>query len=720
MKKSFRLSDPFLERERENYTNPLPSREFVLYVLRDAKRALSLEELCQIFEILPEEEDLFRRRIKAMCRDGQITRQNKQYVIAEEMACVAGKIQGHPDGFGFLIPDDPARSHVFLTPKQMQQVLHGDRVLVKETGVDRRGRHEGIIVEVLERVHHTVVGRLHAKKDFFYVRADDRRVHLDILIAPEHVAEALDGQVVVVEIMSQPTLYSRPIGKIVEVIGEYAAPGMEIEIAVRKHQLPHKFPQTVLDQCQQFSLEVSESEWLGRKDLRHLPLVTIDGETARDFDDAVYAERSGKGFKLWVAIADVSHYVKTKTPLDEEALLRGTSVYFPRRVIPMLPEVLSNHLCSLNPNVDRLCMVCEMIITGKGEVKNYNFYPAVMHSKARLTYTTVANMLAQFDEGLDVKSELSAHILNLREVFKVLHKKRNQRGAIDFDSVETRMIFDEQGKIERIVPIERNEAHRIIEECMLAANVCAADFLEKNEHDCLYRVHLGPTPEKLENLRQFLKEFGLDLKGGDIPTPKDYAKLLKKIQDRADASLIQTVLLRSLQQAAYVPQNDGHFGLAYEAYTHFTSPIRRYPDLLVHRSIKAILASKKYQPRPKTWAEMGEHCSMTERRADDASRDVENWLKCYYMQDKLGHVFTGMITGVTGFGIFVLLDQMYVEGLVHISELGADYFHFVPGKQCLLGEATGVRFRLGDRICVQVARVDLENTKIDFIPYMEH
>lgn len=720
MKKSFRLSDPFLERERENYTNPLPSREFILYVLRDAKRPLSLEDLCQVFEILPEEEELFRRRLRAMFRDGQVSRKNKQYTIAEEMECLAGKIQGHPDGFGFLIPDDATKENIFLAPKQMQQVLHGDRVLVKETGVDRRGRREGIIVEVLERVHHTVVGRFHAKKDLYYVRAEDRRVHLDIHIAPEHIAEAQDGQVVVVEIMSQPTLYSRPIGKVVETIGEYASPGMEIEIAVRKHQLPHQFPQAVLEQCQDLPLEVTEAEWIGRKDLRQLPLVTIDGETARDFDDAVYAEKIGKGFKLWVAIADVSHYVKTKTPLDEEAFLRGTSVYFPRRVIPMLPEVLSNHLCSLNPNVDRLCMVCEMTITSKGEVKGYEFYPAVMHSKARLTYTTVANMLEQFDEGVEVKGELANHILALREVFTVLHKKRNQRGAIDFESVETRMMFDGQGKIERIVPIERNEAHRIIEECMLAANVCAADFLEKNEHDCLYRVHLGPTPEKLDNLRQFLKEFGLDLKGGDNPTPKDYAKLLKKIRDRADASLIQTVLLRSLQQAAYVPQNEGHFGLAYEAYTHFTSPIRRYPDLLVHRSIKAILAAKQYKPRPKTWKEMGEHCSMVERRADEASRDVENWLKCYYMQDKLGHVFTGMITGVTGFGVFVLLDQVYVEGLVHISELGADYFHFVPGKQCLLGEATGVRFRLGDRICVQVARVDLENTKIDFIPYMEH
>jgi ribonuclease R len=489
---------------------------------------------------------------------------------------------------------------------------------------------------------------------------------------------------------------------------------MEIEIALRKHRLPHEFPREVERASGRFPEGVTDRDLSGRTDLRNLPLVTIDGETARDFDDALYCERNGKGFRLWVAIADVSHYVAHGDSLDTEARVRGNSVYFPRRVIPMLPEVLSNGLCSLNPEVDRLCLACEMEIGARGNIVSYRFYPSVMHSRARLTYTRVAEALAE--PGSDTAKALGGLLRNLQDldaVYRVFAAARAKRGAIDFETIETQMFFDERGKIDKIVPSSRNDAHRIVEECMLAANVCASDFLRERRHPALYRIHEGPTPEKLAALREFLAEFGLQLGGGDDPRAKDYAKLLEKIKTRPDAQLLQTVMLRSLKQAVYSPDNVGHFGLAYESYTHFTSPIRRYPDLVIHRSIKALLRNQSYDPG--NWSELGKHCSETERRADDATRDVEAWLKCYYMQDRVGERFEGTISGVAGFGIFVALDAVYVEGLVHISELGSDYFQYDAARHQLSGERTRKRFRLGDRVSVRLVRVDLDQTKIDFV-----
>ncbi len=450
-----------------------------------------------------------------------------------------------------------------------------------------------------------------------------------------------------------------------------------------------------------------------REDLRALPLVTIDGEDSRDFDDAVYCERQGRGYKLWVAIADVSHYVQPGTPLDSEAFDRGNSVYFPRRVIPMLPEELSNGLCSLNPQVDRLCMVCEMDIASTGSIKKYRFYPAVMHSKARLTYSQVWDWLSGEGTPPEVQAALLPHLQDLYGLFKVMLKARWARGAIDFETLETKILFNAQDKIEKIVPYARNDAHRVIEECMLAANVCASEFLQKKKHPALYRVHEGPTPIKLKALQEFMAEFGLFLTGGDEPHAKDYAELLKKIKGRPDEQLLQTVMLRSLQQAQYSPENVGHFGLAYEAYTHFTSPIRRYPDLLVHRAIRAVLEGGQYTPG--NWQQIGAHCSSTERRADEATRDVVNWLKCFYMRDKLGEEFDGVISSVTSFGIFVALNDVFVEGLVHVSDLGQDYFHYDAARHQMLGERTGQRYRLGDPVRIQVARVDLDTSRVDFV-----
>ena len=639
-------------------------------------------------------------------RAGQVV-QNRagSFLIARRIAVIAGRIEGHRDGHGFLIPDDGGPP-VFLPQAEMRQVLHGDRASVRIAGQDPRGRPAGTIVEVLSRANRRIVGRLQKEHGVLFLVPEDRRIATDILIPPNETGRAKPGQVATVELVAQPSKHAQPIGRVVEVLGGYTDPGMEIEIALRKFDLPHEFSKKAMALARAMPDEVRAEDAKGRRDLRDLPFVTIDGETAKDFDDAVHAVREGKGFRLRVAIADVSHYVRTGDALDEEARERGTSVYFPRRVIPMLPEKLSNGLCSLNPNVDRLAMVCDMAIGPNGKVVRYEFYAAVFRSRARLTYTGVWEMISKGKANADLKT--------LYEVYKVLAEERSRRGAIDFESVETRMEFDANGKILRIVPEPRNEAHRLIEECMLAANVCAGNFLAERGHPALYRVHDVPAPEKVSALRDFLAELGLALPGGEKPTPKDYAALLQKIRPRPDFSLLQTILLRSLKQAVYTPENLGHFGLAFEAYAHFTSPIRRYPDLLVHRAIKAVLANRKYEGVD--WAELGRHCSETERRADDASRDVENWLKCYYMQDQVGGVFEGTVTGVTAFGLFVMLDQYYVDGLVHISELGRDYYRYEANRHMLLGERTGKRYRLADRIKVKLVRVDLETRKIDLVP----
>ena len=714
-KKDLRELDPFAEFERAKYKNPLPSREYILQLLAEKGVPLHEADLCGLLNIAPDEKEGFSRRLGAMERDGQIIRNRKQAIcVVGKLDLIKGKVQGHPDGYGFLTPDDGSPDLV-LSAKEMQRVLHGDVVMARSTGMDRKGRREAHIVEVLESANQRLVGRLYEEHGIQFVVAENRRISQDILIAPGERSNAKPGQVVVLEILQQPSKHAQPIGRVVEVLGNYADPGMEIEIALRKHDLPHEFPKEAERKARKFAPDVSPEDYEGREDVRHLPLVTIDGETARDFDDAVYCERKGKGFRLVVAIADVSHYVRSGDALDKEALNRGNSVYFPRRVIPMLPEELSNGLCSLNPNVERLCMVCDMQVSGKGEITEYRFYPSVMHSHARLTYTQVADMLGD-PKGKTAKqySAVLPHINQLYALFNILLQAREKRGAIDFETIETQMIFTGQGKIERIIPVVRNDAHRLIEECMLAANVCAADFLKAHQHPALYRVHEGPTPEKLEAVREFLKEFGLQLAGGAEPEANDYAKLLKQVKGRPDAPLLQTVMLRSLRQARYCPENAGHFGLGYEAYTHFTSPIRRYPDLLVHRAIKAVLNGKKHKPKEK-WEVLGIHCSQTERRADDATRDVEAWLKCFYMRDHIGSAFNGTISSVAGFGLFVSLDDIYTEGLVHVSELGADYFQFDSAKHMMLGERTGKRYRLGDRVRAKVVRVDMDRTRIDFV-----
>ncbi|HYN54060.1 MAG TPA: ribonuclease R [Methylotenera sp.] len=716
-KQNKRNSDPHADREASRYETPLPSRELILSTMSDQGIPLSVEQLYILLEISDDEREIFNKRLNAMEREGQIIKNRKGALcIADKLDLIAGVVQGHPDGFGFLIPDDKTKLNgedLFLSPKEMAQVMHGDRAMVRMSGLDRRGRPEGKIVEVLERCTQKLVGRVIRTSGVTIVAAEDKRINQDILI-PYHLdMDAKPGQVVMVELTEQPSLHAHPMGKVVEILGNYADSGMEIEIALRKHNLPHEFTKEAVKLAEAYPRLVQPADYRGRIDCREMALITIDGETARDFDDAVYAEPQGKGWRLVVAIADVSFYVKPNDALDKGAYERGNSVYFPRRVIPMLPEALSNGLCSLNPDVERMCMICDMQVDGLGIVKQYKFYPSVMRSQARMTYTQVHEILQNPQGELATEyTWLMPHLQHLQSVYKLMLAQREKRGAIEFESSETMMIFNDQGKIEQIVPVTRNEAHKLIEECMLAANVCAANFLESHEHPALYRIHEGPTPEKLELLRAFMGEFGFGVGGGDTPHAKDYGKLIAKIKERPDAQLLQTVLLRSMMQAVYSPDNVGHFGLAYEAYAHFTSPIRRYPDLLIHRAIKAVLNGDKYKAGD--WSALGIQCSMTERRADDATRDVTNWLKCFYMQDKIGEVFEGTVAGVTSFGLFVALDGVYVEGLLHVTELGNDYFHYDKTRHEMAGERTGVRYRLGDRLTVKVVRVDLETTKIDF------
>lgn len=716
--------DPHASREAAKYDNPIASRELIMQVLEESGETLAREDIAGILKIRDEQAlEALRRRLRAMERDGQLiyTRRG-QYGLAHKMDLIRGRVIGHPDGFGFLVPDEGG-DDIFLSARQMRQLLHGDRAVVHVSGVDRRGRREGAVVEVLERANPEIVGRLFIESGIAFLAPDNKRISQDILIPQEYLKEqqgkVKHGQIVVAEIVEQPTRNRQPIGRIKEILGEHMAPGMEIDIAIRAHCIPQVWPMDVEKEIIEFTPKVAEQDKQGRVDIRDLPLVTIDGEDARDFDDAVYCEKAGSGWRLLVAIADVSHYVQVASALDKEAKDRGNSVYFPERVVPMLPEILSNGLCSLNPQVDRLCMVCDMKLDAKGKLKDYKFYPAVMYSHARLTYTKVAAMLVDGDKELrDEYKNLLPHLEDAHELFRVLRNRREHRGAIDFDTTETRIIFGEERKIERIVPLIRNDAHKLIEEFMILANVATAKYLEKNKIPALYRIHDGPKEEKLIALRDFLAEFGLQLQGGDKPQPEHYATLLKEVEHRPDAHLIETVMLRSLQQAVYSPDNIGHFGLAFDHYAHFTSPIRRYPDLLVHRAIKHVLSKKQKSAFKYThddMAALGEHCSMTERRADEATRDAVDWLKCEYMMDKVGEDFVGTISSVTSFGLFVELDDIYVEGLIHVTSLDNDYYHFDPAHHRMIGERSNKMYRLGDRIHITVASVNLDDRKIDFM-----
>ncbi|WP_261816121.1 ribonuclease R [Vibrio gallicus] len=723
--------DPHAKREAENYANPVPSREFILNFLQNAGAPMNRNDLFAALELKGEDQyEGLRRRLNAMLRDGQLVFTRRQcFAVPEKLEMIKGHIIGHKDGYGWVRPEGViGRDKDLVLPfHQMRNVIHGDYVLVQEAGTDKRGRKEGRIVRVLEEQSTQIVGRFFLEFGHAYVVPDDSRIHHDILIPEADRSGARMGNVVVIELTDRGNRSRGMSGKVVEVLGENLAPGMETQIAIKTHQIPNEWPQEVTKQVSGLAEEVPEEAKVGRVDLRQLPLVTIDGEDARDFDDAVYCERKKTGgWRLWVAIADVSYYVRPNSALDKEAINRGNSVYFPSQVVPMLPEVLSNGLCSLNPQVDRLCMVCEMTVSDSGKLSGYKHYEAVMNSHARLTYTKVNDILNGDKELTERYQSVVPHLQELHNMYQALKQSRDKRGAIEFETVETKFIFNAERKIDRIEPVIRNDAHKLIEECMILANIASASLVEKSKEPALYRIHESPGEERLTGFKDFLGELGLFLNGGLEPSPTDYADLMALVRERPDKELIQTMLLRSMKQAVYNPDNAGHFGLALKRYAHFTSPIRRYPDLLLHRAIKYLIAKQEGQNQD-IWTPTGgyhysfddmdvygEQCSMTERRADDATRDVADWLKCEYMQDHVGEELQGVIANVTAFGFFVRLSDLHIDGLVHISSLANDYYRFDGVGQRLVGESSGQIYRLGDQVKVKVLAVNLNDKQIDF------
>ncbi|MGF1697441.1 ribonuclease R [Vibrio lamellibrachiae] len=724
-------NDPFADRESKNYENPVPSREFIIEFLREANVPMNRNDLFEALKLQGEEQyEGLRRRLRAMERDGQLIFTRRQcYALPEKLELVKGLVIGHKDGFGWVRPEGSIGkdNDVLLPHHQMRHIIHGDLVLVQPAGTDKRGRKEGRLVRVLEERKTPLVGRFFLEYGHSFVVTDDSRITQDILIPNEHKGGARMGNVVVIELTDRGTRSRGMMGKVTEVLGESMAPGMETQIAIRTHQIPNVWPDAVDKQIANLGEHVPEEAKQDRVDLRDLPLVTIDGEDARDFDDAVYCEaKKGGGWRLWVAIADVSYYVRTDTALDKEAINRGNSVYFPSQVVPMLPEVLSNGLCSLNPQVDRLCMVCEMTISASGKLSGYKHYEAVMNSHARLTYNKVGSILDGAEELRQRYEKEVPHLEELHKMYKILKQTRDKRGAIEFETVETKFVFNADRKIDRIEPVIRNDAHKIIEECMILANIASASLVEKAKEAALYRIHETPGEERLTGFKSFLSELGLTLGGGLQPSPTDYAELMHQIGEREDKELIQTMLLRSMKQAVYNADNCGHFGLALKRYAHFTSPIRRYPDLLLHRAIKYLIAKGEGRNTDR-WTPTGgyhysfddmdfygEQCSMTERRADDATREVNDWLKCEYMQDHVGEEMDGVIANVTGFGFFVRLTELHIDGLVHISSLANDYYQFDAMGQRLVGESGGMIYRLGDSVKVTVKAVNLDSRQIDF------
>lgn len=722
--------DPFSAREAEKYEKPVASRELLLSILE--KSPLTFHAFIAELRYNDDEDRIvgLKRRLRAMEGAGQIIfNKFKQYAIAPKNSRLTGKVIGHRDGYGFFTPDGGGKD-LYISSHEMQRVIHGDIVeamLLDRT--DRKGRKEIRVLDVIEPRKAGIVGRFFVEHNLSFVVADDARIKQDIIIDPKAKMGARHGQMVVVEIIQRPTKRSNAVGKVIEVLGEHMAPGMEIQIALREHDLPYEWSTEIKEEIAELSEEVDEAAKSPRVDLRDLPLVTIDGEDARDFDDAVYCEpKKSGGWRLWVAIADVSYYVRSGTALDDEATSRGNSVYFPSQVIPMLPEKLSNGLCSLNPDVDRLCMVCEMTVSAAGKLSGSKFYPAVMRSKARFTYTKVAAILGSKEQEPDQTlieqyKPLVADLKNLHDLYLALNDARLARGAIAFETEESQFIFNEDKKIESIVPLIRNDAHKMIEECMILANVATAKFIEKHKMPGLFRCHDKPSDDKYNNFISYLSELGIEIPHKEQPDPADYSDILAKVAGRPDQELIQTMLLRSMRQAVYQSDNIGHFGLALGSYSHFTSPIRRYPDLIIHRIIKAILEGQENNPAndgcfsytEEQMIELGEHFSMTERRADDATRDVADWLKCEYMQDHVGDKFTGVISTVTNFGMFVRLSDLHIEGLVHITSLGRDYYHFDDVRMCLTGENSGVKYHVGDLIEIQVAAVNLDEKKIDLV-----
>ena len=702
------------------YKHPIPSENELIDFLTDEGKPLKADAILKAFELKGQRmRSLLLDKLNAMVRAGQILENRRgEFCLTAKLDLVTGTVSGHRDGFGFVVRDDGEPDDIYLSAREMRSLFDGDRVAVRIVGLDRRGRAEGKLVDVLDRGTRQVAGQFIRERGIGLVIPDNAKISHRILIPKDEWGNAKPGEMVVVEILDYPTHVEQSTGRIVEVIGAPGDKGIATDIAIQSHAIPYKWPKSVLNEIEKFGDEVPPGAKQDRTDLRDVDLVTIDGADARDFDDAVYCQRFENGWRLLVAIADVSHYVEVGSELDKEATRRSTSVYFPDRVVPMLPEILSNGLCSLNPKVDRLCMVCEMQIDAEGQITGATFFEGVMRSKARLTYSQV-NELLTGESKTSVPTALHDPIRELHSLYKALATARGRRGAIEIDLPQTKFKLNESGEIDRIEVVPRNDAHRLIEECMIAANVQAATFLKRHRIPGLYRVHARPDPDRFDELRLFLVSLGLKVAHSDHVQPRDFTKIIRQTADRPDATAIMMTMLRSLTHAEYSPANIGHFGLALDSYAHFTSPIRRYPDLLVHRAIRHIVQGRKpgrFDYSGRDMERLGTITSAHEKRAEEATRDVEAWLKCQYMEQHLGDEFDGVITGVTNFGVFVQITALLVDGLVHVTSLSNDYYHFDSGSQSLVGERTGRQFRLGDAMRVQVNKVDMETRRIDFRP----
>ncbi|MEM7431350.1 MAG: ribonuclease R [Pseudomonadota bacterium] len=706
-------------KKNKQYRHPIPDRNTLIDYLEAAGRPVKADRILKDHNLKGQRmRSLLVDRLYQMVRAGQVLENRKgEFCLTAKLDLVTGRVSGHRDGFGFLIPDEGG-DDLYLSARAMRSLFDGDRVAARIRGHDHRGRPEGTVVDILERGVQEVAGRYIRERGIGLVVPDDNKLAHRILIGRRDAGMAKPGQLVVCEIIDYPTAIRQATGKITRVIGDPGQKGIATDIAIQSHGIPLEWPPSVENEIKDLGKTVPTSAKRGRTDLRKVDLVTIDGADARDFDDAVYCEPSGSGWRLLVAIADVGHYVTKGSALDQEAIKRGTSVYFPDRVVPMLPEVLSNGLCSINPGVDRLCMVCEMRVNRDGKVTKSNFFEGVMRSAARLTYTQVADLIeGRSKQG--VPKKLHDRIYALHDLYKAFAKARGRRGALELDLPATRFELGKDGTIEAIRAVERNDAHRLIEECMVAANVQAAKFLRRHRISGLYRVHARPDPDKFDELRQYLVSLGLKVPHPDHVEPRAFRQLADQVKGRPDSAAISMAMLRSLTHAEYTPENIGHFGLALDAYAHFTSPIRRYPDLLVHRAIRHIVRGGKpgkYAYDGKEMVRLGHVTSAHERRAEEATREVEAWLKCEYMQDHIGEEFAGVVTGVTNFGVFVQIEALMIDGLVHVTSLKNDYYHFEPERMRLVGERSGRAYSLGDRMRVQVTRVDLDNKRMDFRP----
>ena len=709
--------------KRKPYKHPIPSPSNLIDFLNDVGKPLKVEPILTAFSLKGQRmRSLLVDRLQDMVRQGQILENRRgEFCLTAKLDLVTGKVSGHRDGFGFVIRDDGEPDDIFLSAREMRALFDGDRVAVRIKGLDRRGRSEGELVDVLERGTREIAGQFIRERGIGIVIPDNARLSHRILIPKDEAANAKHGNMVVVEILDYPTHVEQATGRITTIIGVPGEKGIATEIAIHSHAIPFEWPHAVSKEVEAFGSTVPATTHAGRTELRDVDLITIDGADARDFDDAVYCKKTENGWRLLVAIADVAHYVSVGSALDKEAIVRGTSVYFPDRVVPMLPEVLSNGLCSLNPKVDRLCMVCDMRVSSAGKVTKSTFFEGVMKSKARLTYSQVGDFL-EGKSGDTVPKDLHAPVRDLHDLYKAFAKARGRRGAIEIDLPQTKFKLNDDGEIDRIEVVPRNDAHRLIEECMIAANVEAAKFLKKNRIPGLYRVHPRPDADRFNELRLYLVSLGLKVPHPDHVEPRHFTELIQQVGDRPDSAAITMAMLRSLTHAEYSPKNVGHFGLALESYAHFTSPIRRYPDLLVHRAIRHIVRGGKpgkYDYSPKEMERLGAITSSHEKRAEEATRDVEAWLKCQYMEGHLGDEFDGVVTGVTNFGLFVQITELMTDGLVHVTSLANDYYKFDAGLQRLVGERSGKAFSLGQEMRVRVHKVDMESRKIDFRPVSE-